>query len=161
MAYVSALFGDVWKLVNPLDSIFMAVERLHSRWRPGKSLGPAWTLGEWAGAWPAVGLFFVFLWMEMAWEDSDHPAQLAAAILGYSAVTWVGMFAFGRQRWLAAGEVFNRIFGVLARFAPTRIRIENGRRSEEHTSELQSRGHLVCRLLLEKKKIINKSRLVV
>src|SRR5690625_6503103 len=26
-------------------------------------------------------------------------------------------------------------------------------RSEEHTSELQSRGHLVCRLLLEKKKI--------
>src|SRR5690625_4306272 len=28
-------------------------------------------------------------------------------------------------------------------------------RSEEHTSELQSRGHLVCRLLLEKKKPIN------
>src|SRR5437870_8693440 len=28
-------------------------------------------------------------------------------------------------------------------------------RSEEHTSELQSRGHLVCRLLLEKKKITN------
>src|SRR5690625_5781369 len=26
------------------------------------------------------------------------------------------------------------------------------RRSEEHTSELQSRGHLVCRLLLEKEK---------
>src|SRR5437870_10456873 len=28
----------------------------------------------------------------------------------------------------------------------------HGVRSEEHTSELQSRGHLVCRLLLEKKK---------
>src|SRR5690625_6552658 len=28
----------------------------------------------------------------------------------------------------------------------------NQKRSEEHTSELQSRGHLVCRLLLEKKK---------
>src|SRR3989442_9762374 len=27
-----------------------------------------------------------------------------------------------------------------------------GKRSEEHTSELQSRPHLVCRLLLEKKK---------
>ena len=144
MAYVSALFGDVWKLVNPLDSIFMAVERLHSRWRPGKSLGPAWTLGEWAGAWPAVGLFFVFLWMEMAWEDSDHPAQLAAAILGYSAVTWVGMFAFGRQRWLAAGEVFNRIFGVFARFAPTRIRIENGR-----VMELELRPYAVGLLARE------------
>src|SRR2546422_2142274 len=29
------------------------------------------------------------------------------------------------------------------------------RRSEEHTSELQSRLHLVCRLLLEKKKNLN------
>src|SRR5690625_5487885 len=31
-------------------------------------------------------------------------------------------------------------------------------RSEEHTSELQSRGHLVCRLLLEKKKEQTTSR---
>src|SRR5690625_173689 len=30
--------------------------------------------------------------------------------------------------------------------------IDENTRSEEHTSELQSRGHLVCRLLLEKKK---------
>src|SRR5439155_21475173 len=30
-------------------------------------------------------------------------------------------------------------------------------RSEEHTSELQSRGHLVCRLLLEKKKKLKKN----
>src|SRR5437660_2444597 len=34
------------------------------------------------------------------------------------------------------------------------IQSERGR-SEEHTSELQSRGHLVCRLLLEKKKNSN------
>src|SRR3989442_10426271 len=33
-----------------------------------------------------------------------------------------------------------------------------GRRSEEHTSELQSRPHLVCRLLLEKKKTKELSR---
>src|SRR3989449_1443753 len=32
-----------------------------------------------------------------------------------------------------------------------------GKRSEEHTSELQSRLHLVCRLLLEKKKKYNPS----
>src|SRR5690625_5755669 len=31
-------------------------------------------------------------------------------------------------------------------------------RSEEHTSELQSRGHLVCRLLLEKKKQMHDRR---
>src|SRR5207253_9296667 len=36
-------------------------------------------------------------------------------------------------------------------YDPQRHVPERGR-SEEHTSELQSRGHLVCRLLLEKKK---------
>src|SRR5690625_7113376 len=42
---------------------------------------------------------------------------------------------------------------------PVRVRVRALRtsaRSEEHTSELQSRGHLVCRLLLEKKKHITR-----
>src|SRR5690625_7128968 len=33
-----------------------------------------------------------------------------------------------------------------------KLALAHNPRSEEHTSELQSRGHLVCRLLLEKKK---------
>src|SRR5690625_5486872 len=37
------------------------------------------------------------------------------------------------------------------------IKTGNLKRSEEHTSELQSRGHLVCRLLLEKKKLRQKT----
>src|SRR5256884_823624 len=36
--------------------------------------------------------------------------------------------------------------------APARFQEPTKKRSEEHTSELQSRLHLVCRLLLEKKK---------
>src|SRR5690348_7192763 len=39
---------------------------------------------------------------------------------------------------------------------PCPILMRTSLRSEEHTSELQSPVHLVCRLLLEKKKIINK-----
>src|SRR5438309_7057528 len=38
-----------------------------------------------------------------------------------------------------------------------RVCTESRRRSEEHTSELQSQFHLVCRLLLEKKKKYNKT----
>src|SRR5439155_22412462 len=43
---------------------------------------------------------------------------------------------------------------TVVRTAMPVVRSSAGRtaRSEEHTSELQSRGHLVCRLLLEKKK---------
>src|SRR5690625_6275586 len=47
----------------------------------------------------------------------------------------------------AAGILFS--FWLLAGFLWI-LKI-TGQRSEEHTSELQSRGHLVCRLLLEKK----------
>src|SRR2546422_6601451 len=48
---------------------------------------------------------------------------------------------------IARGEVRNRLDA--ARFERRR----GHERSEEHTSELQSRLHLVCRLLLEKKKL--------
>src|SRR2546429_6678309 len=43
--------------------------------------------------------------------------------------------------------------GIRTTISRTAAGMRNGRRrSEEHTSELQSRLHLVCRLLLEKKK---------
>src|SRR3712207_7615861 len=51
---------------------------------------------------------------------------------------------------LTAEEVLPRTPTAL-RAAP-RSRLRPGKRSEEHTSELQSRQYLVCRLLLEKKK---------
>src|SRR2546422_3505404 len=48
-----------------------------------------------------------------------------------------------------------RLAGAAATFSPRRKRwVAKFHRSEEHTSELQSRLHLVCRLLLEKKKKI-------
>src|SRR5207253_9365098 len=50
------------------------------------------------------------------------------------------MFKDGHQKSFSLGEVARIEFSPLG-----------GNRSEEHTSELQSRGHLVCRLLLEKK----------
>src|SRR3712207_7287059 len=42
--------------------------------------------------------------------------------------------------------------GILSRIAARRAAQAGADRSEEHTSELQSRQYLVCRLLLEKKK---------
>src|SRR5207253_10836023 len=61
-----------------------------------------------------------------------------------SAANLVRAIAASRTRGLA------RLLNALG------IRLVGERvRSEEHTSELQSRGHLVCRLLLEKKKKIS------
>src|SRR5207253_8193468 len=66
-----------------------------------------------------------------------------------------------RVRWFPA-LVSNHVVDLVSRYKPEElpstltsyIRNRETRRSEEHTSELQSRGHLVCRLLLEKKKSI-------
>src|SRR2546423_6514719 len=52
----------------------------------------------------------------------------------------------------AAGVVAEQ--AALARFA---LSLPRSGRSEEHTSELQSLAYLVCRLLLEKKKNINRN----
>src|SRR2546429_2324629 len=56
-----------------------------------------------------------------------------------------------RQNWETLRQSWvGRKSGVLAAIAENWLKPET--RSEEHTSELQSRLHLVCRLLLEKKK---------
>src|SRR5439155_16843168 len=59
--------------------------------------------------------------------------------LGYDEEKVDRLIAFERQRMQGASDEQLHIAAY-------------ERRSEEHTSELQSRGHLVCRLLLEKKK---------
>src|SRR3712207_6932272 len=68
----------------------------------------------------------------------------------------------GRASHLAHGEPGSPLHAGLLRAARTGPRggvARGGRpgtwRSEEHTSELQSRQYLVCRLLLEKKKKVN------
>src|SRR5690606_40736894 len=47
---------------------------------------------------------------------------------------------------------FRTLLGSSGTIPTVGIRVTDLRRSEEHTSELQSRENLVCRLLLEKKK---------
>src|SRR5438445_7975637 len=50
------------------------------------------------------------------------------------------------------GEVWRRTYGLNRAFPAKQPPVCRRARSEEHTSELQSRQYLVCRLLLEKKK---------
>src|SRR5439155_8626871 len=56
------------------------------------------------------------------------------------------------RRELGAAQQVALDLLLVAEHAEGPADLEEQLRSEEHTSELQSRGHLVCRLLLEKKK---------
>src|SRR5690625_5320972 len=48
------------------------------------------------------------------------------------------------------GELAEKVPELCKKYDINRSKVKIINRSEEHTSELQSRGHLVCRLLLEK-----------
>src|SRR5439155_14621641 len=76
-------------------------------------------------------------------------AVSAAALAGGLLAPWLGIPATGEFGLTLSGTLFSWGCATIVLAAVNLLRFG---RSEEHTSELQSRGHLVCRLLLEKKK---------
>src|SRR5205814_7091608 len=101
---------------------------------------------------------------------SASAASSSSSTSRMSSTIWIGIYpdmptVLSVQSWVACGNVGN----TAALFPLQRLGCETWslntvafsnhtgygvERSEEHTSELQSLRHLVCRLLLEKKKII-------
>ncbi len=125
LGYFSALLGDIFALINPWKIIFSWAESVYRWARPDARFGLGLSYPRRLQAWPAVILFLAFSWVELVWGNSGGsvPANLALAILIYSFLTWAGMFAFGKEIWLRNGEAFSVVFGLLARFAPTEIRV--------------------------------------
>src|SRR5690554_7306107 len=100
---------------------------------------------------------------EMVWDnyfDELTAHQISTATLILFCTVYIGLiFPFIGVRsfnhalligflWVLLTVGFEFVFGFLVMSNSLKELI----RSEEHTSELQSRPHLVCRLLLEKKK---------
>src|SRR5690625_7127114 len=71
---------------------------------------------------------------------TDTPAATRSTRRGAALVDWKFLVACLGMAGLLVLSLFTGVYDVTG-----------AARSEEHTSELQSRGHLVCRLLLEKK----------
>ncbi len=125
LAYFSALVGDLWALINPWKILFSWADKLYSYLRPNhRGLSLNLSYPNWLGVWPACLLFLVFVWGELVWTSNAIPAHLSFALIGYSLLTWVGMFLFGQARWLQSGEAFSIAFGLLARFAPVELRVK-------------------------------------
>src|SRR5262249_28175110 len=118
LAFLSVLLGDVWRLINPWNAVFALAELCCRRVRADAVLGFARRYPESLAAWPAFLLLVAFAWMELVWSGRNDPAALAVALAAYSALTFFGMALFGRQKWLAQGEMFTLVFGTFARFGP-------------------------------------------
>src|SRR5690625_5843353 len=97
-------------------------------------------------------------------DDSAQVEQLAQSMQDATSVLFLGRhvgyptamegalklkeIAYIHAEGFAAGELKHGPIALIEEGQPVFVIVP---RSEEHTSELQSRGHLVCRLLVEKK----------
>jgi hypothetical protein len=129
-AYVSALIGDLWAVVNPWRTVFTWVEALFRR--VGVAVGPGLRYPARLGTWPAVALFAAFAWVELVYSGRTLPARLGVLAVAYSLITWTGMVLFGRAAWLRHADPFAVAFGTLARFAPTEVRVTGGAACRRH-----------------------------
>src|SRR5206468_8981662 len=91
---------------------------------------------------PYTTLFRSFGTIGRSW--AAHKLSIGASVLwtGLHALDGVDLLYSGSIRVKQSGDALDFRIGALKQWE----------RSEEHTSELQSRSDLVCRLLLEKKK---------
>jgi hypothetical protein len=118
LAYVCAFVGNLWALINPWSTIFETVETIYCGLTGRPALSLALRYPEKLGTWPAFLLLLAFSWIELIYPSPAVPLHIAWLAIGYSALSFLGMFAFGRKVWLQHGEMFSLLFGTFARFAP-------------------------------------------
>src|SRR5690625_7416777 len=110
--------------------------------KPGKAFRSGLTIG--------VAFVGIFLVIDLLVDNLGPAAQGMVEQLGVSlTVIDVGWPATSSIAWASVVAAFIIPLGLIVNVVM--LLTKTTKRSEEHTSELQSRGHLVCRLLLEKK----------
>jgi hypothetical protein len=99
----------VFAAFSPWRALGRVLERLPLRHRP---------YPERLGRWPAALGVFAFTWIELASEWAEDPRLLAAAVVGYTAITLAGQAVFGVDTWTRRGEAFAVYFDLFSRIAP-------------------------------------------
>jgi hypothetical protein len=127
LGFFTAFVGNIWPLVNPWKVLFDWAERLVRRLgaKNGLELREPYP-ASW-GLWPSVTLYGIFVWVENVFPGSSTPVYIAVLVLTYSVLVWGGMVVYGKETWLQRGEVLSVFFGLLARFAPTEVRVRDSK----------------------------------
>ena len=111
---LSALFGNVWREVNPWATIARLV-RIPAQ-RPDRPLP------SWVGYWPAAAVLLAFAWFELVYPAPASPRLIAVLIAVYSSTTLIAMWRWGIEQWLDQGEAFSVYTGLLALLSPVELR---------------------------------------
>ena len=139
MAFVTALIGNVWPVLNPWQAVFEAVDWAARRLRSGKGIAPLREYPASWGVWPAFVLFLAFVWAQDAFPQPEFPNRLAVMAIVYTVVTLAGMAVFGKHVWLRHGEAFSVVFRTFARFSPTEVRVTDTERRRSCSGQCRER----------------------
>ncbi len=118
LSFFTALFGNLWALVNPWSAAWGLAEKMAGHRLGGQRRYPA----RW-GQWPAVLVFAGFAILETVAGDAAGPRALGWILVGYTAYNFVGMYRYGRDAWVRNAEGFAVVYGFMARFSITEVRV--------------------------------------
>ena len=119
---VSLLFGPVWRVISPVRTVYLLLQRV----TPACLARPRLSYPETWGYRPAALGLFAFVWMELA---SPNPASLPWVkcwVLIYAVVLLGGAWLCG-QRWFARVDPFGVYSMAISRLSPFRRDPETGR----------------------------------
>lgn len=111
LSYITPFVGNVYALLNPWRNLALAVNYclpslLRGRLRYPHSLAH----------WPALALYLSFIAYELFW--AGRPLSLAYCLLGYTALTALGVTVFGLRVWFRQFDFFALFYRLLGLMAP-------------------------------------------
>ena len=127
LSFFTALFGNLWALVNPWKAAWGFLERAFEALAPGSRLSLHRRYPTRIGPWPAVLVFVGFAILETVAAEAAGPRALGWILVLYTAYNFVGMYVYGREVWLRNAEGFTVVYGFMARFSVTEVRSPTSR----------------------------------
>lgn len=135
--------GNIWHLVNPWIGIHDGILWLVSRASGEENGKIERTLPDILGVLPAFSVFIVFIWIELIYEGSSVPRQIALLVTAYSMYTVGGMLLFGKNVWVHRAEAFSVYFKILSRLSIIEFRITEMSCCLECSNECQTKNGCV------------------
>ena len=116
--YLTALFGNLWNLLNPWKIIIELVENIKGSEFKGFILLP-----KNIGYFPALLFFYIFIWLELLSNGwGVRPVYLSNLIVLYTAANLLGAILLGKNIWFKYCEFFSVFFKLVAKLSPVEIK---------------------------------------
>lgn len=107
---VIGVVGNLWLYLNPWTGPYRLIF--------GADRPPPAKLPSWLGAWPGLVIFLAFAAFYIVDPAPEDPDRLAVLVASYWFFTFACMAIFGGPAWIAQGEAFSVLFGLIARASP-------------------------------------------